>query len=269
LCYQLSMATIREAATVILLREGTSGFEVFLLRRRRGASFMASAFVFPGGGVDDGESAEVAAFRELFEEAGVLLAKDSNGNFADAELAAELRLRMNSGEPLSVVLSAAGLAWDTSTLHHWAHWITPSVEPKRFSAQFWIAMLPTGQVPSFDNEETVEQRWLSCRDALSMTDELRLPPPQIRTLYELQKCSSISDVLQQAAVRAQTKASILPRALPQPNGLCLLLPWDPSYQTDGHGDVLPMAPIPSWAVGPSRFVLTGEGWSYLDAPVKS
>ena len=74
---------IREAASIILLRRqepaeaktNEAAFEVFLLRRHRGASFMASAYVFPGGAADAGEDARTAAARELFEEAGVLLAK--------------------------------------------------------------------------------------------------------------------------------------------------------------------------------------------------
>ena len=68
-------AEMREAASVILLRRAHRGFEVFLLRRQSGASFMAIAFVFPGGAAEEGEDARTAAARELFEEAGVLLAK--------------------------------------------------------------------------------------------------------------------------------------------------------------------------------------------------
>lgn len=259
------MATIRDAATVILLRDSGAGVETLLLRRRRGASFMASAFVFPGGGVDAGEQNEVAALRELFEEAGVLIAVDAAGVPATAAQAAALRTRVVAGEPATAVLADAGLTWATDALHRWSHWITPSVEPKRFSATFWVARLPAGQQPAFDNTETVEQRWTTCADALAQVAELRLPPPQIRTLYEMLSFACVAEVETAALQRALAPASILPRAAAHPRGLCLLLPWDPQYHLDGQGDALPMDPLPAWATGPTRFVLDGQTWRYQHA----
>src|SRR5215510_7015653 len=160
-------APLLEAASVILLRRaepGTeAGFEVFLLRRHRQAKFMASAFVFPGGAAEAGEDARTAAARELFEEAGVLLAH------ADAELEPQtlelpiqvtLRRRILEGEAASAALATAGLAWSTDVLVPWSHWITPSIEPKRFSARFFATELPSAQVPSFDDVETVDQVWV-------------------------------------------------------------------------------------------------------------
>ena len=259
------MATIRDAATVILLRDTDAGVETLLLRRSRGASFMASAFVFPGGGVDAGERNEVAALRELFEEAGVLIAVDAAGVPATAAQAVAIRTRVVAGEPATAVLAEAGLSWATDTLHPWSHWITPSVEPKRFSATFWVARLPAGQQPAFDATETVEQRWTTCADALANVGELRLPPPQIRTLYEMLSFDSVADVMTAALHRALAPASILPRTAAHPRGLCLLLPWDPQYNVDGQGDALPMNPVPAWAAGPTRFVLDGTTWRYQHA----
>ncbi len=259
------MSTIRDAATVILLRDTAAGVETLLLRRRRGASFMASAFVFPGGGVDAGERNEVAALRELFEEAGVLIAVDATGLPATVAQAAELRARVVAGEAATEVLAAAGLTWATDALHPWSHWITPSAEPKRFSATFWVAQLPTGQQATFDNTETVEQRWTTCADALAQVTELRLPPPQIRTMYELLSFGSVTDVFTAAQQRALAPASILPRMAAHPRGLCLLLPWDPQYNVEGQGEALPMEPLPAWANGPTRFVLDGHTWRYQHA----
>ena len=109
---------IREAASVILLRAAPVGFEVFLLRRRKGASFMASAFVFPGGATEAGEDARTAAARELFEEAGVLLAKEA-GEGADtleSPTQAVLRSRILKGANAAEVLADAGLAWSVEGL---------------------------------------------------------------------------------------------------------------------------------------------------------
>src|ERR1700675_3175323 len=106
------MTAPRPAATVVVLRDSASGPEVLMVRRTRGASFMADAYVFPGGRVEpsdgEGEAAfPVAAARELREEAAITI--------------------------------------DSSALVFFAHWITPSAEPKRFDARFFVAALPPGQ----------------------------------------------------------------------------------------------------------------------------
>src|SRR5687767_15852277 len=91
----------RPAATLILLREG---MEVLMLQRTQNAAFLGGAYVFPGGSLDaqdndmrrvvglteaqanerlklasGGIAYYVAAIRECFEEAGVLLACDPEG----------------------------------------------------------------------------------------------------------------------------------------------------------------------------------------------
>jgi len=254
---------IREAASVILLRHAEPGFEVFLLRRRKGASFMASAFVFPGGGAEPHEDAKETAARELFEEAGVLLAHDvSQADTLETPLVAVLRKRILDGMDARVVLGTVGLAWSVDLLVPWAHWITPSIEPKRFSAQFFVAELPEGQEPSFDAIETVDQVWVRPADALTRIAELALPPPQIRTCWELAQCATIEEVF--ATARAREPHAILPRLAPA--GPSLLLPWDPEYATLGTGEAMPMPALPSWAHGPSRFVMEERAWKHVAAP---
>lgn len=257
---------IREAASVILLRPAPSGFEVFLVCRHRGASFMASSYVFPGGGAEPGEDARGAAVRELFEEAGVLLARATGEpDTLEAPSVQLLRKQILAGAPATETLAGAGLAWATEPLVPWAHWITPSVEPKRFSARFFVAELPAGQVPKFDATETVDQTWLAPGDAPARAAELRLPPPQLRTLWELASYRSIPEVLAAGRARADEPHPILPRRLPgEPP--CLLLPWDPEYVTGGAGDAAPLTYTPSWARGPSRFVLEDRAWKHIAAP---
>lgn len=264
-------APLREAASVILMRRSGSGFEVFLLRRHRKASFMASAFVFPGGTTEPGEDARTAAARELFEEAGVLLAH------ADARLEAQtlelpiqamLRRRILEGANAAQAMAGAGLAWSTHVLVPWSHWITPSIEPRRFSARFFACELPNAQVPSFDAIETVDQVWVAPREALARAAELHLPPPQQRTFWELAQLGSIEAVLAAGRARAEEPHPIMPRLRAAPDGesTCLLLPWDPEYTEAGTGDATPLTYVPRWAVGPTRFVLEGETWSYVAAP---
>lgn len=259
---------------MILLRRGKPGFEVFLLRRRKGASFMASAFVFPGGGAEADEDARTCAARELFEEAGVLLARDTSAGVREtlAEgvvTMAALRKQVLGGTDATAVLATAGLAWWTDVLVPWSHWITPSIEPKRFSARFFVCELPPGQDPSFDDIETVDQIWVRPQDAIARAGELALPPPQLRTMYELAEHTTIEEVFAAGELRANEPHPIMPRIRtmdPGDKGPTLLLPWDPEYTVTGMGDSAPLTYTPGWARGPSRFVLEDRTWKHVDAP---
>jgi 8-oxo-dGTP pyrophosphatase MutT (NUDIX family) len=255
--------SIREAASVILLRATPNGFEVFLLRRHKKASFMASAFVFPGGATESGEDALTAAARELFEEAGVLLARDTGSQNETLELMSQeqLRHKVLTGVPAQALLEIAGLAWATDGLIPWSHWITPSIEPKRFSARFFVGELPAGQVPTFDATETVDQAWVTPQDGLARAGALALPPPQIRTLWELAQYPTIADVFAAARKRAEEPHPIMPRLAPGDRPT-LLLPWDVDYNDKGTGEATPLAYKPSWAIGPSRFMLEDKTWKY-------
>jgi 8-oxo-dGTP pyrophosphatase MutT (NUDIX family) len=255
---------IREAASVILLRRAEPGFEALLVRRNRGATFMASAYVFPGGATEIGEDSRVAAARELFEEAGVLIAV-GDADTVDAPSQETLRKRILAGAPATAELARAGLAWAVDALVPWSHWITPSIEPKRFSARFFVAELPAGQTPQFDAAETVDQTWIAPRDAAARASELALPPPQLRTLWELAAHATIEDVLAAGRARASEPHPIMPRLAPAERPL-LLLPWDPEYTVTGTGDSAPLAYKPRWAIGPSRFVMEDRAWKHVAAP---
>ncbi len=261
----MSAPLLREASSVIVLRrDGAGGYEVFLLRRRRGASFMASAFVFPGGGAEAGEDARTCAARELFEEAGVLLAEPTT----TAETRARLRAEVLGGADATAALSSAGLHWSTSSLLPWAHWVTPSIEPKRFNARFFVTELPAGQEPTFDAIETVDQEWVRPADAIARAKDLMLPPPQLRTFHELAAFRDVEAVLDAARARTDQLRPILPRlrVTTSGEGVTLMLPWDPEYVTAGSGDAAPMSDRPAWASGPSRFVLEDRAWKHLAAP---
>lgn len=256
--------TLRDAASVILLRDGAAGFEVFLLRRRKNASFMGGAFVFPGGAVDpeDGDL-RVTAARELFEEAGVLLVDRA----VEAGALSALRARRLAGEDFAALLAEAGLALALDRLTYYSHWITPSVEPRRFSARFFVARLPDGQTPRFDATETVDEAWRTPAAALAEAGPLALPPPQVRTLGELAAARSIDDVIARALALDEHRHPIMPRMAPTPGGgFALLLPWDPDYDRAGTGDSAPMPADHPLAVGPSRFVLEDRTWKHLAAP---
>ncbi len=259
----------RDAAAVILVRDGPGGgapeprLEVLLVRRPAKAAFMARAFVFPGGARDGDEDPRVTAARELFEETGVLL--------ADRPLAAgalaDLRARAAAGEPLSDLLAGASVALDLAALTPFAHWITPSAEKRRFSARFYLAVLPAGQTASVDGQELVDLRWVAPGEALASAAELHLPPPQLRTLWELGGARGADGALALARARAAHVTPLVPRYAPldpppddSPAGFALLLPWDPGYASHGTGDAAPLPHDHPLAGGPSRFVLDDGLW---------
>ena len=258
----------REAAAVILVRPADhtgaadapeGDVEVLLVRRPAKAAFMAQAFVFPGGARDGEEDARVTAARELVEETGVLLAARP---VPGAALAA-LRGRAAAGEPLAELLAGEGLALDLDAMLPFAHWVTPSAERRRFSARFFLAVLPAGQVATIDGQELVEARWVTPRDALAQAAELHLPPPQLRTVWELRAVTSVSQALELSRARAPHVRPLLPRFAPLPDapgGFALLLAWDPDYEALGTGEAAPLPADHPLAGGPGRFVLDEGVW---------
>jgi 8-oxo-dGTP pyrophosphatase MutT (NUDIX family) len=252
------------AATVILLREGAGGPEVFLVRRHRRSTFMSDAFVFPGGRREPADrSDEEAAIRELFEEAGVLLTTEP---IAQQD---EWRRRLNADErSFADLLRDERREPDLARLHYWARWITPSVEPKRFDAAFYLAELPPGQTPSFDQKETVEELWITPAEALARqaAGTLKLPPPQLRTFVELAEHGSFAALRRASEARRAHAHPVMPRFAQLGETVALLLPWDPEYQERGVGEGTPMPPGHFLATGDSRFLLEGMTWRLASAP---
>ena len=163
---------IKAAATVMMVRDGEPGLEVFMLRRTGKASFGAGMYVFPGGRVDDVDHADdiapfceglddaaassqlgidkgglaywVAAIRECFEEAGILLAERRNGEPLDLD--DDERHAVHDGELSMVELSKRhGLVLDLSTTQYVDHWITPIGEKRRFDTRFFVTEAPGDQ----------------------------------------------------------------------------------------------------------------------------
>ncbi|HQT99969.1 MAG TPA: NUDIX domain-containing protein [Acidimicrobiales bacterium] len=204
---------VRPAATILTVRDAAAGCEVLMLRRNLKSDFVGGAYVFPGGGVDDddrspraavrtkGLSDEVASstlgiedgglayyvacVRELFEEAGLLLACDEQGHLLEASdertraLVRE-RAALNAGE-LSFLdfLERESLFVCATGLTYFAHWVTPEGPPRRFDTRFFVARAPSDQVAAHDEGETVAHQWLRARDALDAhargTFEMILP----------------------------------------------------------------------------------------------
>jgi 8-oxo-dGTP pyrophosphatase MutT (NUDIX family) len=252
---------IRNAATVMLVRDTDDGPEVFMLRRTGRASFAAGMYVFPGGRVDDADHADeiepfcsglddadasrqlglasgglaywVAAIRECFEEAGILLAERRDGSPLD--LADGDRHAVHDGTLSMVDLCKRDdLVLELSTTQYVDHWVTPVGEPRRFDTRFFVTEAPAGQDGLHDDKETVDSTWIRPSDALRMhaDGELMMMPPTVKNLQWLARFDTAAAVVD-AGTEIVDPIKILPKARLDGNGkmIGVAMPWDTDYET--------------------------------------
>lgn len=259
-------ANPRPAATVVVLRDSSAGPEVFMVRRHEGTAFMGGAHVFPGGRVDaaDGDGDEgwcdgiahaarqldtlspaeavayhVAAARELFEEAGVLLARDARGAFvplagADRERFKHDRTNVHEGRTrLRAVLEREHLRLALDALVLFAHWVTPPIDSRQFDTRFFMTRVPPHQTPAHDEAETTHSTWVTPADAIAqaIAGDIVLPPPTWTTLRELEPFTSVEEAL--AWARRRRVVRRMPQLLEQDGLRMLLLPGDPLHPDAG------------------------------------
>ena len=237
-----ALVPVKPAATVMMVRDpldGAPGVEVFMLRRTANAVFGAGMFVFPGGRVDgvdgaadiarfcrglDDEAANrqlgidsgglaywVAAIRECFEEAGVLLAAPRSGG--PLTLRNEDRHEIHDSSLSLVELCRRDdLVLDLSTTYYVDHWITPIGEQRRFDTRFFVTELPADQEPLHDDKETVESLWVRPAEALRMqaAGELMMMPPTMANLRFLEPHPDAASALAAAAL-VEDPPCVLPR----------------------------------------------------------
>ncbi|MDM4721052.1 NUDIX hydrolase [Micromonospora sp. WMMA1363] len=246
-------AVPRVAATVLLLRPAggrperavTDGadFEVYLIRRVAAMAF-GGMYAFPGGGVDVSDSqAHVgwagpapaewgarlglapaaaqavvcAAAREVFEEAGVLLAGpdartvvgDVSGDDWEAARVALERREVGFAD----LLAERGLTLRSDLLLPWSRWITPEFEPRRFDTYFFAALLPAGQLTRDVSGEADRTLWVRPADA----GELTMLPPTLVTLGQVAACGDLAGVGAASATR-DPATPVTPRLDLRPDG---------------------------------------------------
>jgi 8-oxo-dGTP pyrophosphatase MutT (NUDIX family) len=255
--------------TLILLRDhSAAGFEVFLLKRHEQNIFMGGNFVYPGGRLDKGDADEeiiglsrgvsleqarqiigeanppgesiaywIAGIRELFEEAGILLAYNADGAPLSIERGdarqrfASHRQALQKGEKtLLGIIKEERLTLALDMCHYYAHWITPEARNVRFDTRFFIARNVPGQEASPDARETTEGIWLEPAEALqeNLRGTVALSPPTLKTLEDLARFNTIEDLL--SAVSVMDKPAILPILLNPTKDEVLIFPWDPEYE---------------------------------------
>ena len=222
-------AKLRDASTVVLLRNANRGLETFMMCRHKKSGFMGGVHVFPGGKLDAQDMTDalvgrvhnvtpeqiahalnepteptraagllVAAVRETFEEAGVLL-----GSVQNRALVEEARDALNQKAPFPQLADQLGLQIDGALLQPYARWITPTIEKRRFDTRFFLAVLPEGQQATHDGNETTSAQWLSPQDAIQnmTTGGIKLAPPTLRTLQWLTGFEVADEAIADAASR--------------------------------------------------------------------
>ncbi|WP_066918925.1 NUDIX hydrolase [Steroidobacter denitrificans] len=260
---------LRHAATVLLLRDGPEGVEVLLTRRHQKLAFLGGLWVFPGGALSTTDFSpptlqrippasqaacarlaspygepllreqclglSVAACRETFEESGVLLASTADGvpcsQAQTARLQASRRTIAAQPECFASLLKEESLFLEVDRLIYWAHWITPSLAPKRFDTRFFLAAVPPGQTSMIDDVETVEQAWMrpAALVAAKTAGTLPIATPTLCTTIELiaalQEHTTLSALLSAEARR--NVIPMMPKILPGTR--TVIMPWDPEY----------------------------------------
>jgi 8-oxo-dGTP pyrophosphatase MutT (NUDIX family) len=253
---------LRLAATVILVRDRDDGggVEVFLEERHIRSDFVGGAYVFPGGAVDPDDRVPealcagrtdraasrllgiehgglayfVAAIRECFEEAGVLLAYDRAGallDFGDAPTEARFRDwrdRLNAGTATLLDLAREeGLRLATDRIHYWGHWITPEGQPRRYDTRFFLAEAPANQTATHDDWELTASAWIAPAEALDRARrrEWMIIFPTLWNLREVGRFDRATEVSAWAADEERARPLYVPRV----NGERVVLPGDAGY----------------------------------------
>ena len=263
---------LRNAATLLVVRDAPAGMEVLMLRRpERAGDRYSGASVFPGGvleaddrslyplcvGLDDSAASArlgvgahgldyfVAAIRECFEEAGLLFACGQGGEMADLD-AAQLptwRSRLQAGETnLGEMCRQLQLRLAVDRLVYHSHWLTPPGLPKRFDTRFLLAVAPSAQTVLHDGREAVQHFWLRPADALARAHALKVRLATQRTLQSLSAFASAGACYEQALGLRDIEV-MMPRLGMAAAGSRPLLPDEPAYaevarmDPEGRGDV--------------------------------
>ncbi len=240
------------AATILMVRDGPSGLETFMVVRHHQIDFASGALVFPGGKVDDGDSEVrdlcdglgdaddtqaammVGAIREAFEECGVLLAREAGSDeLVTGERLASLdqyRDVLHGGDlTLRAFLEEHGLRLACDRLQHFAHWITPPIVPKRFDTHFYLAAAPADHLAVHDGHESVDSVWISPAEAVAGGEDgtYTIIFPTVRNLEMLAESADVAEAL--AAAAARQIVTVLPWMEPRDDGTYLCIPPEAGY----------------------------------------
>ncbi|HMN78618.1 MAG TPA: NUDIX domain-containing protein [Burkholderiaceae bacterium] len=250
------VATPVPAATIVLMRDGPQGMEMFMVVRHHQIDFASGALVFPGGKVDAQDADErvirraasyadadavqsqlrAAAIREAFEESGILLARRRDGSPVDGGTDFERwRKGLNDRSlKLGDVLDDGDLQLACDDLVHFAHWITPPMMPKRFDTHFYLARIPGEQVAGHDGHENVDSVWISPEQAIADAEagSRTIIFPTLSNVVRLAQYASVAAAFDGA--RAAPVRPITPWSEKRADGRYVCIPTDAGYTLTEH-----------------------------------
>jgi 8-oxo-dGTP pyrophosphatase MutT (NUDIX family) len=252
------------SATILMLRDGPTGLETFMVVRHHQIDFASGALVFPGGkvdvgdydvrnycsGIDSADDTAVAmmagAIREAFEECGILLAREKG---SDALVSGErlstlehYRDPLNRSEvSLIEFLEKEQLMLACDALQHFAHWITPKMLPKRFDTHFYLAVAPPDHLAIHDGHESVDSVWISPDNAIKGNADgtYTIIFPTRVNVEMLGESSNIADAMR--AARDRNIVSIMPWSEQRDDGNYICIPEDAGYVTTAEKMQVPPA----------------------------
>ncbi len=245
----------RPSSTVVLVRQGSTGApQVLMVQRHAGDIMFGSAYVFPGGLLEPGDSTVhdfctglqdprasallgvdsggldyySAAIRELFEETGILLGRA--GSDSDLESS---RNSLNDGSlDWDRWVRQAAVTLDCGSLRYFSHWVTPAFLPKRYSTRFFLAECPAGQEGSHDGGELTDLRWMPASEVIAAADagDMTVHFPTLRTLSSIAQHADIESLKQWAeSCPVSGVAPITPRRIRKDGQAELVIPGDEGY----------------------------------------
>ncbi|HEY6353391.1 MAG TPA: NUDIX domain-containing protein, partial [Burkholderiaceae bacterium] len=295
----------RHSASLIVLRDAADGVEVLMLRRaEREGDQNSGATVFPGGhldaedklahpfanGLDDARASAllgrpaggmdywIAAIRECFEEAGLLLAVDAQGQWVDLaalgdDMVFAMRHDLHAGRvDLATLCQRHGWRLATDRLHYLSHWLTPPGRPKRFDTRFLVAVAPPRQTASADETESAELMWLKPADAAAPERKLKLMLVTEETLRTLATFQRAGDAISFAS-KPREVPLMMPRIGSSAKGMRPVLPTHWAYaevgrlDPDGRGDVgIELVPGRAARLSPRIVRVTADNGSVMTGP---
>jgi len=228
------VAAPRDASTVIVCRDTEAGIEVYLLRRSSNSPGFPDAYVFPGGTLDKTDYSPAArmrlagqwrpaepaftyaAIRETCEECGLLFTVEPVEQEA---LRAARTLMLKKERSFSDTLIDLGVHLDARAIRYFSRWITPTVNPLRFDARFFVARVPKDQVAEADELETYDGRWVRPADILGEVEraEVQMIFPTIKHLERIGTFANVYDLL--AFTETKKTIPITPEVRPGPTFL--------------------------------------------------
>lgn len=239
------------SATILLLRDGASGLEVFMVKRHHQIDFASGALVFPGGKLDshdndpalrdhaDGAdklddlrlSLIACAIREGFEESGILLArKPGSTAYIDAAASSALaswRPKLNNSEVgLAEFLTRERLRLACDALIPFAHWVTPVFMPKRFDTFFYLAATPEGQLGRHDGSESVDSVWVNPNEAIEDKRWTIIFPTKLN-LVKLGQSKTVAEAI--AKAKTDPIVTVEPKVISKDGKQLLTIPPDAGY----------------------------------------